>query len=54
MKYEPKLPEHNDNVSHEQPLREFFLILGGLTALALIVFWALGWLVDMGVDYLRT
>jgi beta-barrel assembly-enhancing protease len=52
MKYEPKLPEHNDNVSHEQPLREFFLILGGLTALVAVLFWALGWLVDVGVDHL--
>ena len=52
MKYQPVLPEHNDNVSHEKPIREFFLILGGLTALAAAVFWALGWLVDIGVDYI--
>ena len=52
MRYEPKLPEHNDNVSHEKPLREFFIILGGLAALAAVLFWALGWLVDVGVDHL--
>jgi predicted Zn-dependent protease len=50
MKYEPKLPEHNDNVSHEKPVREFFLILAGLSAFAAAVFWALGLLVDVAVD----
>lgn len=50
MKYEPKLPEHNYNVSHEKPVREFFLILIGLSAFAAAVFWALGLLVDTAVD----
>ncbi|GAB3552820.1 hypothetical protein GCM10027343_38880 [Noviherbaspirillum agri] len=52
MKYQPGLPEHNDNISHEQPVREFFLIVGGLAALAAIAFWLLGLLVDIGVDNL--
>lgn len=52
MKYRPSLPEHNDNVSHEQPVREFFLIMGGLAALAAVAFWLLGLLVDIGVDNL--
>lgn len=47
MKYQPSLPEHNDNVSHQKPLREFLLILAGLSALALVVFWALGLLLDV-------
>jgi Zn-dependent protease with chaperone function len=50
MTYSPKLPEHNDNVSHTHPLREFFLILGGLLGLAAIAFWLLGMLVDVAVD----
>lgn len=52
MKYQPTLPEHNDNVSHQRPVREFFMLLGGLTALAALLFWALGWLVDVGVDHI--
>ncbi|HEY4541780.1 MAG TPA: hypothetical protein VIG66_05335 [Noviherbaspirillum sp.] len=27
MKYRPLLPQRNDNVSHQHPLREFLLIL---------------------------
>lgn len=50
MKYRPTLPEHNDNVSHQKPLREFLLILCGLSALALVVFWVLGLLLDAMID----
>lgn len=52
MKYQPALPEHNDNVSHERPVREFFLILAGLAAIAAVAFWLLGLLVDFTVDHL--
>lgn len=52
MKYQPSLPEHNDNVSHDRPLREFFLLLAGLAAFALAVFWTLGFAVDWAVDHL--
>lgn len=53
MKYRPSLPEHNDNVSHRKPVREFLLILSGLTALALALFWALGLVIDLAVDHLN-
>lgn len=52
MKYQPSLPEHNDNVSHQHPLKEFFLILSGLLGVALAAFWCLGLLVDVAVDRL--
>lgn len=52
MKYQPSLPEHNDNVSHQHPLKEFFLILSGLLGVALAAFWCLGLLVDVVVDRL--
>jgi predicted Zn-dependent protease len=52
MKYQPSLPEHNDNVSHDRPLREFFLLLSGLVAGALVAFWMMGLLVDFAVDHL--
>lgn len=52
MKYQPTLPEHNDNVSHEHPVREFLLILAGLAAIAAAAFWLLGLLVDFTVDHL--
>lgn len=50
MKYQASLPEHNDNVSHEHPLKDFMLILAGLSALILAGYLALGWLVDVVVD----
>ena len=39
MKYQPALPEHNDNVSHEHPLKDLLLILSGLVAVAALAFW---------------
>lgn len=52
MQYRPSLPEHNDNVSHRQPLREFLLILTGVSAFALLVFWILGQAVDLTVEHM--
>ena len=52
MKYQPVLPEHNDNVSHQQPLKEFFILLFGLIGIFLVVFWVLGFFVDMAVSSL--
>lgn len=50
MKYQPGLPEHNDNISHEHPLKDFVLILLGLSLAVLALVWALGFVVDAVVD----
>ncbi|MEW6763138.1 MAG: M48 family metallopeptidase [Pseudomonadota bacterium] len=50
MKYQPALPEHNDNISHEHPLKDFVLILAGLSLAVLALVWALGLAVDLVVD----
>jgi len=50
MKYEPSLPQHNDNVIQEHPLKDFLSILIKLAALALLGFFLLGLLVDAVVD----
>lgn len=52
MEYKPSLPEHNDNVSHDQPVREFIVLFSGITVFLLLVFWATGLLVDYAVDYI--
>jgi Zn-dependent protease with chaperone function len=52
VKYQPSLPEHNDNVSHQHPVREFFMLLAGVLVFVLIGYWALGLVVDVAVDYL--
>ena len=52
MKYKPALPKHNDNVSHNQPVREFILLFLGITFFLLITFWSLGLFVDRAVDYI--
>jgi len=50
MEYKPAFPEHNDNVSHVQPVREFLLLSCGITAFLLGVFWVLGLCVDLAVE----
>ena len=52
MKYRAALPEHNDNVSHEHPLKEFFILLGGAVGLILALYLALGFSIDFAVDYI--
>jgi predicted Zn-dependent protease len=52
MKYQPSLPRHNDNVSDEHPLKDFVLILAGLSLAVLVLVWALGLAVDAVVDNL--
>lgn len=50
MKYQASLPEHNDNISHEHPLKDFLLILAALSALVVAGIWLLGLMVDAVVD----
>ena len=52
MEYKPFLPEHNDNVSHEQPVREFIFLFFGITIFLLIGFWSIGLFIDRAVDYI--
>ena len=54
MKYQPSLPEHNDNVSHQRPVREFFVLIAGVSLFVVIGYWALGLFVDVAVDYLSS
>jgi len=49
MEYKPALPEHNDNVSHDQPVREFIILSAGITLFLLGVFWILGFCIDLAV-----
>ncbi len=50
--YRPGLPEHNDNVSHESPVKEFLSLLLGVLLLLSLAYWALGLAIDKAVDYL--
>jgi Zn-dependent protease with chaperone function len=52
MKYTPGLLEKNSNVSHEHPLREFFVLVIGATAIFLAVALLLGLFVDYAVRYI--
>jgi hypothetical protein len=47
MKFRPGLPEHNDNISHSHPLKEFFVLLGGLGLIVLAIYLILGLCVDL-------
>ena len=50
--YRPGLPEHNDNVSHNHPLKEFAILLSGVTAFLLLAAWGLGLLVDWAAGFI--
>lgn len=50
--YRPGLPEQNDNVSHNHPLKEFALLLSGVTFFVLLALWILGLLVDWAVVFI--
>lgn len=52
MNYQPSLPEHNVNVSHNRPVREFFLLLSAVVAILVLSFWLLGFLVDYAVEFI--
>jgi Zn-dependent protease with chaperone function len=54
VNYQPSLPEHNDNVSHQRPLREFFVLITGVLVFVFLGYWALGLVVDVAVDYLSS
>ena len=47
MKYTPKRIEENVNVTHSSPLKELFLLLGGLLGILIAVYIVLGFAVDM-------
>ena len=50
MKYQASLPEKNDNVSHNHPVKEFFILLSGLIIIFLLIYWSLGFFVDFAVN----
>lgn len=50
MEYRPGIPEHNDNVSHQRPVREFFQLAIAAVGLVLITVWLLGSAVDWAVE----
>ena len=52
MKYTPKELTENVNISHTSPIKEFFLLLGGVLAAILILYGVLGFTVDLVVPTL--
>ncbi len=52
MQYTGNLPESNDNVTHESPLKEFFILLVALLVIIFGVYYALGFAVDYSISKL--
>ena len=52
MKYTPKELKGNVNVSHNSPVKEFFVLLSGILGLMLIVYIALGLAIDTAASRL--
>lgn len=50
MKYSPSLPQKNDNISHNNPVKEFLLLCSGLALLFVSAYWILGFFVDIVAD----
>jgi len=50
MEFKPALPQHNDNVTHDNPFREFVLLLAGIGAFCTVLYLASGWLIDVAVS----
>jgi len=51
-KFQGILPTHNDNVSHDHPLKEFTTLLLGAVGLILLAYWLLGFAVDGAVAHI--
>ena len=47
MKYTPRLPQRNDNVTPRSPLGQFFILAGGLLGIVVSAYFILGLLVDV-------
>ncbi len=52
MKYTPKELKGNVNISHTSPVKEFFILLGGILGILLIIYIALGFAVDFAASRL--
>jgi len=52
MKYTPRLPETNDNVTPSSPLKELAVLAGGLLAIIVGIYFILGFAVDLIVPRL--
>ena len=52
MKYTPRQPENNDNVTPASPLKDLFVMACGLLAILVVVYLALGLAVDLIVPHL--
>ncbi len=52
MKYTPKELHENVNVSPTSPLKEFFLLLGGVLGLLIVIYLVLGFAVDLVIPRL--
>ena len=52
MKYTPKLPQTNVNVSRTSPLKEFFVLMLGVLAIIIGIYVLMGFAVDWVIPYL--
>ena len=50
MKYTPRTPRHNHNVSPVSPLKELLILLGGLLTIVVVIYILLGYSVELLVS----
>jgi Zn-dependent protease with chaperone function len=54
MKYTPREPTTNVNVSRTSPLREFFVLTGGLLTVLVVIYLILGFAVDLIIPHISS
>lgn len=52
MKYDARLPDESVNYSSEHPLMEFLKVGGSIVAILLILYFVLGWSIDLLIRYI--
>ncbi len=52
MKYTPRQPDINVNVTPTSPLKDFFVLSGGLLAITVAVYFLLGFAVDLIIPHI--
>ena len=52
VKFTPRLPAENVNVTPVSPLREFFALIAGLTGVTVVIYFLLGFAIDLIVPHI--
>ena len=52
MRYQPSLPQDNNNISPTHPLKEFATLLAGMLGILILTYFILGFFIDTAVNHI--